>query len=399
MHRVRCAFGLVLLPALAATSAAQQRTLVVDAAAGPFFDLPPAVAASRPGDRIEVHAAAVPYSYTTITTGLDIDAQAGAVVGGLQVYLLAPYHAVRVEGLTVRGSITTMGTFNGLIVDFCQGPVHLHRVTAGGISISTSSRVLLSDCTITGVDGLRPTSPGALGVGVSSVVATRCSVHGYDAIPGAGQNAIQLTNGTLTLVDCTVTGGNGGVPLNCGTGGQVPGAGGDAITGTGSVVAIGTSALHGGAGGSCGVLTAPGGVAAGPAVSLRLGPAVTLAGTTGSPPVAIGEPPLLGVSTLLLQGGVAQIAVTTVPAAVVLLGIDIWHDLQPLSGSELPILLPLTSASLAGIAVADGAGQAQFAFPLPTAPWIANQFLVLQGAVFAGSSAMQLTSPGVARIR
>jgi len=49
----------LLLALLVATAAAQDGVLVVDAAGGPgsqFTDIPPAVAAARPGDRIVVRA-------------------------------------------------------------------------------------------------------------------------------------------------------------------------------------------------------------------------------------------------------------------------------------------------------------------------------------------------------
>jgi hypothetical protein len=86
--------------------------LVVDAAAGPFFDLPAAVAASRPGDRIEIHRAPTPYSATTISHGLDLDAAAGAQVAALTILNLAPIHAVRVEGLAVIGGSIGFATYS-----------------------------------------------------------------------------------------------------------------------------------------------------------------------------------------------------------------------------------------------------------------------------------------------
>jgi hypothetical protein len=394
----------ILVGVLAGSLAAQQRTLVVDASSGPFFDLPAAVLASQPGDRIEVHAAAVPYRLTQISHGLDVDASPGAVVGGLEINNLPPEQAVRIDGLTVLGAITTVGTFNGLIVFFCQGPVHLHRVTTRGLGISNSNRVLISDSAITGIDGLHPTSPAALVVGASNAVATRCSVRGYDVgVPGGsgvpGQTAVLLGNANLTLIDCTVDGGIGAVPLNCGSAGQVPGPGGNAVDGTGTLVAVGATALRGGAGGACGALTAPAGAVTTGSVALIIGPSVTLNGTVASPPTAIGEPPHMAASTLLLQGTTATISVSAPPQAIALLGLDIWHDVQPLPGNDLPILLPLATALLAGIATADASGTARFFLPIPAAPWIANQFAMLQAAVFDASGTLRLSTPGLARIR
>jgi hypothetical protein len=112
MHRPRSALVPALAAALIAPLAAQQRTLVVDAAAGPFFDRPAAVAASRPGDRIEIHRAPTPYSATTISHGLDLDTAAGSQVAALTIQNLAAIHAVRVEGLAVVGGSIGFATYS-----------------------------------------------------------------------------------------------------------------------------------------------------------------------------------------------------------------------------------------------------------------------------------------------
>jgi hypothetical protein len=407
MQRTRSALvpalAAALFAQLAAPLAAQQRTLVVDAAAGPFFDLPDAVAASRPGDRIEIHGAPAPYSATTISHGLDLDASAGAQVASLTIQNLAAIHAVRVEGLAVVGGSAGFATYSVQIVN-CQGQVHLHRLGASrNLRVSSSTRVLITDSSIQGLDsGLLNGS--ALELASAAVVAVRTVVQAWNggSFSGngdRGQNGIGLSLGALALIDCTIQGGRGGVAPFCGSFGSRPGDGGDAVAGTGSVIAVGATALRGGQGGTCGLLNGSSGAALAGTAGLRAAPAVQFAGTTATPPLPIAEPPALASATQLQQGSTANLAVAAAPQSIVLLGFDLWHDVQPLPGCELPILLPLVSAALGGIAVTDATGQASFAFPLPSAPWIANQFTVFQAAVFDGSGALQLSTPGVARIR
>src|SRR5258705_24481 len=165
--------------ALGAALAAQQRTLVVDAGTGPFFDLPPAIAASQPGDRIEIHAAPSPYSAATIAHGLDLDAQPGAQVASLTIQNLQSFHAVRVEGLAVVGGSIGFATF-GVTVANCQGQVHLHRLTVSrNVRVSASTRVLITDCAIAG-NNASLLNTNALDLAGAAVVAVRTTVQAYD---------------------------------------------------------------------------------------------------------------------------------------------------------------------------------------------------------------------------
>lgn len=90
--------GFVVALVLAAAAGAQQ-TLVVDPVAGPFFDLPPAVAAARPGDRIEARAGN--YGGITVVRGVEIYATGAATIAFVVVTGVPQGEVVVLDGFAV----------------------------------------------------------------------------------------------------------------------------------------------------------------------------------------------------------------------------------------------------------------------------------------------------------
>lgn len=352
-----------------------QRTLVVDRATGPYYEVSAAVAASRPGDRIEVHPGQ--YSAVTISHGLDVYAPQGARVA-VSVLSLAPHHAVRLEGL------------NGeLRVADCAGPVHVHRgqclQPTGRSLVTRSAAVVLSHTQLSG--GL------SVVFADSNVFATNLT-FGY-AFPS--EPVLQITRTTLYLIDTRIVGFDGISNYFCNTFPPTPGQ--SAIVGDGVVVAAGSTELVGGLGGQCysnGNQNAPSGAACfGP--QLRQGPNVTTLRVVSPPPVMIAEPPRITAPASGVRGTSPAVSVVGEPAAVVLLALDLWHAHTPFPGSEMPLLLVPASALLVGVDVANGSGEASFPLPIPNVPWVEDWFVVTQAASF-DALGLRLSRPGFTRI-
>src|SRR5262245_55337300 len=86
-----------------ATPLLAQRTWIVDAAGGAgvhFTDIPPAVAAASPGDRIEVRGAGR-YSGFVLLRGVDVEAVARAVVPWISVQGLPSGERAWISGFDV----------------------------------------------------------------------------------------------------------------------------------------------------------------------------------------------------------------------------------------------------------------------------------------------------------
>jgi len=358
-----------------------QNTFVVDPA-GPYTQISAAIAAAQAGDRIEVHAGS--YLPFTVSIGLDIVAPSGSasVSGGVVIQNLPAAYAVRIDGLSILATSS---------ISSCAGIVHLHRVTASDVTISSSPRVAVT----------RSSFAGGLGVVLvnSNVVFDSCSMHGAAGsfptpaypYPGNGGIGLQLQQSHAFLSDCTVVGGDGafGYPISLYVGYGAAAANGDA---TSSLVAVGNGSFAGGYNGN-----------GGPPVSglwggstFRLGPGVSVT-SPGTPVTAIIEPPHLIAPTSLLSGTNAAIQATGTADQAVLLGIDIWNDLIVLPGVELPFVLT-TGAALYAFAPPTPASSTTFALAVPSASWLLNQFVHLQAVTISGSGTLQFSTGGYGRI-
>jgi len=405
MHpdRALAVFALVLLAATA-----QQRTLVVDQAAGPFTAIQSAIAASRSGDRIEVHAGTY-FEALTITHGLEIYGVGNVVVGaspfmGQTSISIGVGQAVRLDSLHLTWVFSP--SFFG--ISNCDGFVHLHAVQLDVVcTISNSSRVTITDSTIVG-PGRLSNVPGWPGLQLTnaSVVLDHSSVLGgtggqdQGVSPPGGVGLTMASASDVLLASATVQGGTGGQGSGfAGSGG----GGGDGVSGDTSCVlrAVGLSALSGGLGGN-GVTPSTNGppgvpVASRSAMPLRLGPQVPVPGGT-STVVAIAEPPAVVAPRTFAQGTVTNIQVDGVANLWVLLGLDIWNDAVRIGGVELPFLLP-SSAMLVGFAAPGAANSTSFPLGVPSSPVVARQFVHLQAVTLDANGALQFSTGGYGRIQ
>src|SRR5262249_6906697 len=185
--------SLAIAAATTAALVAQQRTLVVDQATGPFAQISDAIAAAQPGDRIEVHPGT--YASFTVTFGLDIVAPSGgAFVQGsgfdivrISILNVPAQHAVRLDGLELHGHpFFGQWAAAALAISGCAGIVHLHRFTTSECrsTIDSSARIGISNCTFGGMSGDQATfnpiftpSAGLLLVNSSAVLGS-CSLIG-----------------------------------------------------------------------------------------------------------------------------------------------------------------------------------------------------------------------------
>lgn len=213
-----------LVLVLSAAAVPAQQTWIVDAQSRPgtqFTDLPPAVDAARAGDILLVRDGS--YTHVTITKGLQIHGQPGAIVDTATTFFAAAPVVIRdiptTEIAVIHGLMfgsTSFGFPVYVEIEDCAGQVHLEDLTFSvggsgftfaGVSIARSSRVSLARCDIVGRSGLL--------VDQSSVFAHDCQLRGLDEIAGVhGLNfpawpGVSVVGGTVELSRCTVAGGNG----------------------------------------------------------------------------------------------------------------------------------------------------------------------------------------------
>ena len=210
MHTVR----VVVLVAVVAGGLAAQTTWIVSAAGnGNFLDLPPAVAASRSGDRILVRPGL--YTGPVITHSLSVVGTVGVTVSN------APCVVQGVPlGETVE--LTRLVFRDGLLLESCVGEVHLESCEVVGVSntpgrwlggtggIIDCRRVTLNQCRFVPVaygTGLTIQDSDVSGVLVSSIGSNGISGMHYGGIGGAV--GLDIQSSTCHLVNPVLDGGDG----------------------------------------------------------------------------------------------------------------------------------------------------------------------------------------------
>ncbi|HEX5050336.1 MAG TPA: hypothetical protein VFZ65_01060 [Planctomycetota bacterium] len=190
-----------------------QQTLLVGAGQ-PFATIPPAIAAAQPGDTVLVLGG-------THSQTLDID-KGIRLIGRnahmhFSVFPTTPaitVHDVPVgQTVAIRGFDVVPGGLTStaqLVVRDCPGPVALRDLSGGngqlwGIGALRAAQLHIASCFVYGVSATD-----------SQVVCEQCLME------PAALSAVSVTNSSMTLVRCTVPGGNvafggPGATLNSGT--------------------------------------------------------------------------------------------------------------------------------------------------------------------------------------
>lgn len=197
------------------TLLAAQSTWVVDSAGGPgvnFTTIQEAVDAAADGDLVVVRGSPTAYAPAIVMKGLRIVGQPKA---GLRPILAPGGYGFFVQYLQANRPCTLAG-FDAvpgakLAVLSCAAPVVLDSIGSPGagftVTITQVSSITVRDSTF------EPGSGYSLVTAQSTVVLSRCTLLGRNAsLAGGGTPAlagIVATLGTVTLVDCTVTGGLG----------------------------------------------------------------------------------------------------------------------------------------------------------------------------------------------
>jgi hypothetical protein len=408
----------ILSAALAAAPfVAAQTTFVVDAnGSGHFRDIPPAILAASPGDRIEILPGS--YSAFTVRAGLDIEATRGGVsVPWARVESVPAGQWLRLDRLEIRE--TTSSGVPGLVVTGCAGAVLLRgldvtRATGfasgvAGVVIESARLVQLVGCRCAGGwNVLFGVGGHGLTARASTVVATESSIEGgatgATATPGvAGLFADQAT---VVVGATTSVGGKGGPSTSsfgssCWTLGP-GGPGGPGIGGTGTVIASAASVLQGGDGGDPNPFAGNCAGVRGPAVQFQGSALVssdcTLVGASNA--TTIAPQPRLTVARNAARGTTTNLTVATMPAALVGLLIDIAPgSVFRIPGIDVPYLLSPSAVPLLS-GTANAGGVATFALVLPLDPALRERDLLFQAAAVYGTPlAVHASSLGVLRVR
>jgi hypothetical protein len=262
-----CLLAILLGLPLAGELPPPPRIWIVDQRGGPgvdFTDIPPAVAAARPGDRIEVRAAAQAYTEFTLRAGVDMHAEPGVMVPRIEVRDVPAAETAVLRGFTLWGEQPPL-TFAGRVtVAGCAGAVILRSLTLrnsstawvlgrdGAIAIADSDAVLLADCVVQGGRG----GPDRAGVRVtnSRVALQRGAIHGGDGymaqleyIPAApGAAGLACVRSQVVAAGVTFVGGQGGAGQT--TYRHCPARGGNAAEGDGGLLMAACTLVRGAGG-------------------------------------------------------------------------------------------------------------------------------------------------------
>jgi len=373
-----------------------QSTYVVDDSGGPgvnFTDLPTAIAAASPGDRLLVQEGS--YSSFVLDKGLAVLAQGSVQTGD-----------VTVTGIPA-GDVAVLAGMNTRVIDIsqCAGAVLLDQIAATNTPsnafqtsrfyvarVRTSADVRFQRCQLVAPDmgTTNDTGPTGLLADGSRVEVTMSTVQGgaggnvpssgcWDGNPG-GKGIWVYNSARVHIALSTVKGGNGSNGTNnCGVGGD----GGDALRVEGSssaiVAGIPTNLLRGGAAGTpnhsgTGILAGAGGWVAGGSELLHSGvtfvsggagvspnsPSATLV-TPADPTLRLDGTTSAGESVLLSMFGVGGFNARLQQGSRPLVDDDGWveierlnnrirlHPLGPIpSGGELSLGLTVPSSAPAG---------------------------------------------------
>lgn len=372
-------------PLLLCMPLASQSTWVVDSAgSGQFVDIPPAIAAAAPGDRIVVLGTST-YSAFVVDRGVDVEAAAGAVTPTIEVVGVPADARARVAGFRVQrqGGVRSVSVRDCagavLLVDLVEfGAAFPTAIGRPGLEVLASARVFVAGGTFRGQSGTSHGGAGLLLDGSRAFVRGATFVGGsdvsiYPSVGARGLAGILLRNGSHAMLgDVSATGGSAGIgDIQGGDGGH----GLEAYLGClATVVEASEFVATPGAWGS--VYWGDDGYAiTGP---VRYTDDCTLTGEVWSATeiparARLDAPPAVAV------GAVLHVAVRGAPGGLVVLGADLafgYVPLAPLDGA-----LALTPAAvIVGVLRLGPLGDAGWDFTVPNIPSALHVDVFCQGA-------------------
>ncbi len=330
------AAGLVIAAVTVSSAPAQTTWVVAAGGGGNFTDIPAAIAAAAPGDRITVLPGAYS-SFSIALTHLTVEAFPGVTVGSagdvIRIDLVDGPTLVR--GFTSPAQVSVSGS---------TGQVHLESLRlGGGIRLVQSGRVSLQAVTATATAG------EALHTASSGVVLHRCDLRAT----AVGAPAMTVLRGRVAAAETVLVGGPG-----------------NATVGPGPGVAIRDATLAASGGPGASIAAGTGGPLPAPAVDGQASTSASL--TTVRTDFGLSLVPVNGAG--LVEGPVTWIA-TTVP----------WTDASVVAGQlATAVHAPAGSASVlvAGLPAAPIA-----AGPLGT--WfVGTPWAVLQAGTIGGGGSL-----------
>jgi len=381
---------------------AGQRTWIVDPerrAGTDFTDLPPAIAASSPGDTIQVRASGARVSLAASTNkGLTIlgEGAAHSLVGTLSVHDVPTGERFVIRDLgTAVGGGTSISTIR---LDNCRGSVHVQNV---GIwypyQFGSASTFTMEVAGCSGVTLRRCWTGGyatSFRVVSSSVVAIDCRFDGdlfWDCSRICQRNAsiaASISNSELLAVDCIFRGGNGWVNYLCNQGQQ--NQVGISLAGSRLTLAGSSSAVTGGRTRDSSVCI------------FGLQPAPSIVGdgnVVADPSAEIDPPPLLHVfrwpepvtrASLAAFGGNLQVDVNGPSLAVAATFVSLPGPAVPTSFGVL--WLDSTTLASVDLGMTDGSGRRTVQVQSLTVP---NGVPLLFQTLLLSGSLLSLTVPAV----
>lgn len=228
-----------LVASLLAPSLLHADVLTVDTGGGDadFINLQAAVNAAEEGDTLLISG---PFGGMAFVTGKSLDLVGVADengrprVGAVTVQLLGPGQTVRIRGLDIVGTNTTLLPYPGVLARDCAGSLLVQDCSIDGLRpgvlLERTARTVVSRCTITSGTGFQtPFELIGAGDGVtaidSSLVVQGCSILGgigMHARPGFidplldpsdgghGGVGLRVVRSSVFVVRSSVQGGDGG---------------------------------------------------------------------------------------------------------------------------------------------------------------------------------------------
>jgi len=395
---MRRLLALFVAATCAAPLTAQTTWIVNSAGGGQFTDIPPAIAAASPGDRIVVQGAG-PYSAFVLDKGLDVEAVNSALTPKIEVVGVPAGQRARVAGFHLQNGSGRVQ----VSVEACAGGVSLvdlqeivpvpyygSGIGEAGLRIVDSPRVLVDRGAFFGTAD----PVGGFGLFMSNsraaiIEATFKGGRALNAMGGGnpGKAGAALSSGSHAFLSGVDTiGGDCAAGI---FGASASGGHGLTTDATSAAVVLAASHLEGRPGCAFG---SPGQAAVG---NVQYTLDCTIIGAVGPTTTSTPNRPALTMPTSIPVGSNLTTALQGGPGELVWLAFDLAHDYVPFSALGGAIVLT-PNLILAGGVLLDGAGSGSLSFPIPNLPAAQNLDVIGQGLALVGGSWV-LTGPDQTR--